>query len=103
MVKIRNMARPLQAALFIALTVCFGAPVAANVLATVDRTTVELNETFVLKLTVDSQIDAEPNAAALEKDFYVGSRSQISNTTILNGEVQRSRTWSFALMAKHEG
>lgn len=89
------------ALMFVALGL--GAPVAANVLATVDRASVELNETFILKVTVDSQIDTEPNTSGLEKDFLIGSRSQISNTSILNGEVRRSRTWSFALMAKREG
>jgi len=75
----------------------------AEVIATVDRTSVELNESFILKLTVDTQIDAEPNAAGLDADFFVGSRSHLSNTTIMNGEVQRSRTWSFVMMAKREG
>lgn len=75
----------------------------AAVIATVDRSSVELNESFTLKLTVDSQIDTEPNVTALQTDFYVGSVSNISNTTILNGEVNRSRTWSYVLMAKLAG
>ena len=75
----------------------------AAVIATVDRSSVELNESFTLKLTVDSQIDTEPNIAALQNDFYVGAVSNISNTTILNGEVNRSRTWSYVLMAKQAG
>lgn len=93
----------LQVVALVTAAMCSSAPAAADVVATVDRAFVEFNETFILKLTVDSQIDAEPNAAGLDTDFYVGSRSQISNTTILNGDVQRSRTWSFALMAKREG
>ena len=47
---------------------------AADVIASVDRSSVELNESFTLKLTIDSQTKAEPDAAALEEDFYVGSR-----------------------------
>jgi len=78
-------------------------PSFAEVIATVDRTTVELNESFTLKLTVDSQIDVEPNVSALESDFFVGSRSNMSNTTIINGEVSRTRIWSFVLMAKNAG
>lgn len=98
-----RMARSLRVAVYLVAAMSFSAPVVANVVAVVDRAFVELNETFILKVTVDSQIDAEPNTKGLDADFYVGSRSQISNTTIVNGDIQRSRTWSFALMAKHEG
>ena len=81
----------------------FSGAATAEVIASVDRSSVELNESFTLKLTIDSQTDVEPDAAALEEDFYVGSRGQISNTTIMNGEVRKIRTWSFVLMAKREG
>lgn len=75
----------------------------AAVSASVDRAEVELNESFTLKVTVDTAIDVEPNAEALEEDFYVGTRSQLSNTTIVNGQISRSRTWTYVLMAKEEG
>ncbi|HZW60509.1 MAG TPA: BatD family protein, partial [Woeseiaceae bacterium] len=55
------------------------------------------------KVTVDTAIDVEPDAAALEQDFYVGQRSQLSNTTIVNGQISRSRTWTYVLMAKRTG
>jgi hypothetical protein len=75
----------------------------AAVIASVDRANVELNESFTLKVTVDTAIDVEPDATALEEDFYVGTRSQLSNTTIVNGQISRSRTWTYVLMAKREG
>jgi hypothetical protein len=75
----------------------------AAVIASVDRANVELNESFTLKITVDTAIDTEPDASALEEDFYVGTRSQLSNTTIVNGQISRSRTWTYVLMAKREG
>jgi len=75
----------------------------AAVIASVDRARVELNESFTLKVLVDTAIDVEPNASALEKDFYVGSRSQLSNTTIVNGQITRSRTWTYVLMARRAG
>ena len=87
----------------LAIFVLLPGVVAAEVIATVDRSSVELNESFTLKLTVDSQIDAEPNTAPLATNFFVGSVSNISNTTILNGEVNRSRTWSYVLMARQPG
>jgi len=77
--------------------------VQAAVIASVDRANVELNESFTLKVTVDTAIDVEPDASALEADFFVGTRSQLSNTTIVNGQISRSRTWTYVLMAKREG
>ncbi|HWM28304.1 MAG TPA: BatD family protein [Woeseiaceae bacterium] len=74
-----------------------------SVVATVDRADVELNESFTLKVTVDTAIDTEPDATALEDDFYVLSRSELSNTMIVNGQISRSRTWSYVLMAKQAG
>ena len=75
----------------------------AAVVASVDRANVELNESFTLKVTVDTAIDVEPDHSALDEDFYVGTRSQLSNTTIVNGQISRSRTWTYVLMAKREG
>ena len=78
-------------------------PVEAAVIASIDRSRIELNESFTLKVTVDTAIDVEPDASALEQDFFVGSRSQLSNTTIVNGQITRSRTWTYVLMAKDAG
>jgi hypothetical protein len=75
----------------------------AAVIASVDRSNVELNESFTLKITVDTAIDVEPDATALDEEFYVGTRSQLSNTTIVNGQISRSRTWTYVLMARREG
>jgi len=75
----------------------------AAVIASVDRSDIELNESFTLRITVDTAIDTEPDASALDAEFYVGTRSQLSNTTIVNGQISRSRTWAYVLMAKREG
>ena len=39
----------------------------------------------------------------LDKDFFVGQGSQLSNTTIINNQMQRSMTWTFVLMPRHTG
>ncbi len=75
----------------------------AAVTATIDRSAVELNESFMLEVIVDSNMDIEPDISVLQKDFYVGQSSQLSNTTIINGQISRSRTWTYVLMAKHVG
>ncbi len=75
----------------------------ATVTASIDRADIELNESFTLELTTDSNIDLQPDITALEKDFYVGQASQLSNTTIANGQIRRSKTWTFVLMPRHAG
>lgn len=85
-----------------ALLTSFSAAQAA-VTARVDRNTIELNESFMLEIVVDTEIDLEPDISALHEDFYVGQSSQLSNTMIINGEISRSRTWSYQLMAKRTG
>jgi len=75
----------------------------AAVRAQIDRLTVDLNESFMLEIIVDSNTDLEPDLAPLEADFYVGQISQLSNTSIFNGEIKRSRTWTIALMPKRTG
>ncbi len=77
--------------------------VLAAVTAEVDRATVDLNESFMLEITVDANTDEEPDLTVLETGFYVGQVSQLSNTTIINNEIRRSRTWTIALMPKSTG
>ncbi len=79
------------------------APALAAVRATVDRPTVDLNESFMLEIVVDSNVDLEPDLSVLEDGFYLGQVSQLSNTSIFNGEIRRSRTWTIALMPKRTG
>jgi len=96
------MSRTARAAVAIAVFL-FGTAAMAEVIATVDRPSVELNESFILQLTVDSMTDAEPDVTGLDKDFFVGSRSYTTNTTIMNGDVQKIIKWSYVLMAKQAG
>lgn len=75
----------------------------AAVTARVDRADIELNESFTLEITTDADIDVQPDISVLEDDFFVGQGSQLSNTTIANGQIQRSKTWSYVLMPKRAG
>ena len=78
-------------------------PALADVVARVDRPVVDLNESFTLELTVTTTTDAEPDLAVLEDDFFVGQVSMLTNTSIINGDIQRSKTWTIALMPKVTG
>ena len=79
------------------------AEASATVTARVDRPTVDLNESFTLEVIVDSNTDLEPDLTVLHEDFYVGQVSKLSNTSIFNGDIKRSLTWSVALMPKNTG
>ena len=75
----------------------------AAVTARVDRSDVELNESFTLEIVSDTNIDDQPDVSVLDADFYVGQGSQLSNTTIVNGQIERSKTWSYVLMPRRAG
>lgn len=75
----------------------------AEIDATVDRERIEQNETFTLELTIDSMADTQPDLTPLEKDFHVGQMSRLSNTSIVNGQITRSMTWSVGLRPKRAG
>jgi hypothetical protein len=78
-------------------------PANAAVTASIDRADIELNESFTLELTTDTNIDLQPDISILEIDFHVGQVNQLSNTTIMNGQIRRSKTWSYVLMPKRAG
>jgi len=75
----------------------------AEITASVDRPSVDQNESFTLEIVTDGTADVMPDLAPLEADFYVGQTSQLSNTRIVNGAITRSMTWTIALMAKRTG
>lgn len=81
----------------------FALPAAAAVTASVDRQAVEQNESFLLEIVVEGNLTSEPDIAALEDDFIVGQSSQMSNTRIVNGQISRSMTWVYTLMARRPG
>ncbi len=75
----------------------------AGVKASVDRSSVDLNESFMLEIVVDSNIDMEPDFSVLDEDFYRGQVSTLNNTSIINGQIRQSRTWTITLMARAAG
>ena len=89
----------LAAAGLLALSVAASAAVTARV----DRPTVDLNESFTLKIEIDESTDLEPDLEVLDENFYVGQVSKLSNTSIFNGEIRRTLEWTVALMPKVTG
>ena len=80
-----------------------GAQAGAAVVTRVDRADIELNESFTLEVISDENIDAQPDISVLDGDFYIGQGSQLSNTTIVNGKIRRSKTWTYVLMPRRAG
>ncbi len=76
---------------------------AADIHVRVDRTQIELNETFTLIFEASESPDDDPDFSPLEKDFQVLAKSTSSNMSIINGEYKRSKKWSVSLIALHEG
>ncbi len=83
------------------LMVCVQA--GAAVVTRVDRADIELNESFTLEVITDENIDMQPDISVLEADFFIGQGSQLSNTTIVNGQIRRSKTWTYVLMPRRPG
>jgi len=81
----------------------YAASAVATVTARVDRPTVDVNESFTLEIVVDSNPDLEPDLTVLEENFFVGQVSKLSNTSIINGDIRRSLTWTVMLMPKATG
>lgn len=100
MVSVSRRQLAVLAALLIAIV---SASAQAAVTARVDRRTIDLNESFLFEVVVDTDINVEPDISALEVDFDVLQRNQLSNTMIVNNEITRSRTWTYQLMAKRTG
>ena len=98
MVKTAGKVIPIAIAVLVMCSEAF-----ATVVTRVDRADIELNESFTLEVISDSNIDMQPDVSILDKDFYVGQGSQLSNTTIVNGQIRRSKTWTFVLMPRSAG
>ena len=92
-----------QTALIAISILLLSAQTLAAVTTRVDRTDIELNESFTLEVVTDTNIDLQPDISALNENFYVGQGSQLSNTTIVNGQINRSKTWTYVLMPKIDG
>ena len=76
---------------------------AANIKLKVDRSNIELNETFTLIFESDGAVDDDPDFSPLEKDFQIINQSKSSNISIINGQYSRSQRWSVSVMALREG
>jgi len=71
--------------------------------AYVDRNPVAVDESFMLTLESDSDLDGRPNLTPLRRDFDIREKGRSSSVSIVNGSVSRKIQWQISLMAKHSG
>jgi hypothetical protein len=77
---------------------------ASQISATIDKNPVVVNESFILKITVDDDVDTNAlNTSVLLKDFVVGRTSVSSQTSMVNFKTTRTTTWSTLLISKKAG
>jgi len=77
---------------------------ASKMSATIDKNPVVVNESFILKISIDDDIDTNAlNTSALLKDFIVGRTSVSSQTSMVNFKTTQTTTWSTLLIAKSAG
>ncbi len=89
--------------LVLLLLLCTVVSQAAQLKAVTDRTRTSMEESFTLELRANGSVDGEPELSALEKDFEILGRSQSSQLQIVNGEFNRTTTWSLSLLPRTEG
>ena len=89
------------AALLIGCSIASGA--VAGVSASVDRARVDANESFNLIIESDNVQSPDPDVSVLAADFDVLGRDTKARTTIINGTIEQTRTWVYALMPTREG
>ncbi|MES0328137.1 MAG: BatD family protein, partial [Gammaproteobacteria bacterium] len=76
---------------------------AANIVASLDRSHVFLDESFRLVLQADGSVDEDPDFSPLNNDFEIINQSQSTNMSYVNGQYSRKGVWSVELRAKRVG
>jgi hypothetical protein len=77
-------------------------PLLAAVEVTIDRNPVQVNESFQLVFTADSNAGADPDFSVLQQNFLILGNNR-NNISIINGEYRRSVKWTLQLMATKIG
>ncbi|NQZ22902.1 MAG: protein BatD [Colwellia sp.] len=90
--------------LFCHIAIAGNAFAASKISATIDKNPVVVNESFILKIIIDDDVNTNAlNTSALLKDFIVGRTSVSSQTSMVNFKTTRTTTWSTLIIAKTAG
>ena len=86
------------------LLLCVGIlPVMAKVTATLDRTTVKVDETMTLVINSDSPLNASPDLSVMPDKIQVLQQMQFSNSQYINGQRTYKGGWQIQLIAVDQG
>lgn len=82
----------------------FAANAATEITATVDKNPVVVNESFVLTVTANEDLDANAlDTSSLNKSFVVGRTNVQRQTSVINFSATRTTTWKTVLIARKAG
>lgn len=97
-------ASPYQAALLY-LLLLLNAPwlSAAEINVAIDRSSVNLSESFQITFTATDSPDDDPDFTPLEQDFEILGQSQSTHSSWINGSSSKTIQWVLQVMAKHAG
>ena len=76
---------------------------AATITVTTDRSTVGLNESFIMVFESNGSVDDDPDFSPLNKDFQILSRNTSSNMSIVNGKISSTKKWQLSVLARRAG
>jgi hypothetical protein len=77
---------------------------ASQITATVDRTTLSINEAFTLSITVNGSFSGnKPDMTPIQKDFELLSTSQSNNISYINGQMSQTTQWHYKLLPLDTG
>jgi hypothetical protein len=98
------IASPYQTALLL-LLLLLNAPwvSAAEINVAVDRSSVNLSESFQITFTATDSPDDDPDFTPLEQDFEILGQSQSTHSSWINGSSSKTIQWVLQVMAKHAG
>lgn len=71
--------------------------------AIIDRDVVSEGDSLTLTISVDGNVDDEPDYSALKKDFELYGNSQSTQHSLINGRVSSHTEWQTTLIPKHSG
>lgn len=89
--------------LFLLLIAAGQALHAKTIEVTTDRDRVSMNESFNIVFRAEGAVDGDPDFSPLEKNFQILSTSQSSNFSLINGELERSKSWTLTVLPRHSG
>lgn len=91
-------------ALVLLLCFCLSANAAIELTASIDKNPVVINESFVLTVTANDDLDANAlDTSVLTKFFVVGRTNVQRQTSVINFNATRTTTWKTVLNAKKVG